>query len=136
MTRQFSTTLRNGWNDLYETLIGVSPRLQIFEGNLPVSCAAADDGVMLIDIPLPIDWMQASDQGTIAKTGSWAATVTTAGNMQYYRIKDSGSVVCHEQGLVGTTSDFPIPDLIVNTVAVELTQSISINTWQQTAPGL
>lgn len=136
MSRQYSITLRDGWNDLYETTIGTSPKLRIYEGDLPLTCAADEIGTLLVEISLPVDWMQPSDQGTIAKTGTWASTAIATGNMNYYRITGSGGLTCHEQGVVGTAGSTPTPDLVVNQTAVEITQSISINTWQITAPGI
>ena len=134
MTRQYSTALRNGWNNLYESAIGPSPHLQIFSGTLPVSCASPDDGDLLIDLELPSDWMSSSDQGTIAKNGVWATTALASGIATYYRLKSADLVTVHEQGVVGVVGPTGI-DLIMNSTSVEIGQSVSVNNWSITAPG-
>ena len=99
MAKQYSTTLRNAWLDTYESTIGTSPKLRVYTGAIPATCATAASGTLLAELTLPSDWMGAPSSGTSALAGSWTGTVVADGTAGYYRILSSGLTV-HEQGSV------------------------------------
>lgn len=101
MSVQYSAAVRNATLDIIEATIGVSARLRKYTGSAPASCAAAATGILVVDMPLPSDWMSAAAGGVKALLGAWTASgvnVPAAGVVGYYRIWDSGVTVCHEQG--------------------------------------
>ena len=130
--RQYSTSLRNGWNNTYESVIGPSPRLQIFNGVVPVNCEDPNEGLLLIDMTLPSDWLGTSSAGIIGKQGLWAAIGMGTGLATYYRIRSADMVTVHEQGTVGIDNSF---DMVMNPNMVVEGQSLSVNTWTIIAPG-
>lgn len=99
MAKQFSTTLRNAWLDLYESHIGTSAKLLIYSGSPPANCAASATGTLLIEMTLPSDWMAAAASGSKDLSGVWSGTVVADGTAGYYRVTSSGGTV-HEQGTV------------------------------------
>ena len=102
MSKQYSTTLRNGWLDLIESTIGTSPKLRFMSGTQPASCATAQSGTQLIELTLPSDWMNNASGGSKTLLGTWSGTVATTGTAGYYRIYDSSGTTCHEQGAITT----------------------------------
>lgn len=130
--KQYSTEIRDSWNTTYRDVIGPSPKLQIFEGTVPVNCEALTITPLLVEILLPEDWLVVSGPGVIQKTGSWSGTAQASGVSGFYRVVDQLNV-CHEQGTIG--EDGSGADLEMNILAVEFGQSISVNNWTITAPG-
>lgn len=103
MTVQYSVAVRNAQLDATESIPGTSARLRKYTGALPANCAAAATGTLLVDMSLPVDWMNAAAAGFKTLLGSWTATgaaVPGAGVASYYRIWDSTVTTCHEQASV------------------------------------
>jgi hypothetical protein len=98
---QFAESLCDAMLDAWETNIGASPTLRIYNGQTPANCAAADVGTEIVSIPLPSDWMSAASGATKEMLGSWTATAGAANttNPLHYRIKRSGGS-CAMQGSV------------------------------------
>lgn len=105
---QFSTQLRDARNDAIATAIGPSPKLQIFNGNMPG--ATYDNNVyppapiLIAEGVLPVDWILPSSGGVKGKKGTWSVTgLAAAGlgtSMQFFRLLDSTGF-CHILGRAG-----------------------------------
>lgn len=108
---EFSTDVRDAQANAFETAIGASPTLTIFNGSKPANCAAADAGTVIAVGTLPSDWLTDSSSGTKAKNGAWTllgqsgAGAGTAGT--YWRIKQGST--CHVQGTFGAGGEL-VPD--------------------------
>jgi hypothetical protein len=129
MTMQYSTPLRNNQLDQIEVTVGPSPYLQIFSTAAPANTAAADSGVMLCEIPLPADWMNAAAAGTKSKAGTWLGTGhANAGigtNAGHFRIKDSTKTTCHIQGSI--TANGGGGDMTIDNISIAEGQAVSVN---------
>lgn len=97
---QMSTTMRNARLDAIEAILGVSARLKIRTGAMPVNSATADSGTVLADLTLPVDHMSAAASGQKALLGTWQDVATDAAGLAgYYRLYQSDGTTCHMQGL-------------------------------------
>lgn len=132
MARQYSTSLRDAWNNLYESTIGASAVLEIRTGAQPADCAAAATGTLLVSMTLPADWQAASSSGATSKLGTWSGTAAASGTAGHYRLKASGGT-CHEQGSVTVTGGGG--DLTLDNTSINSGQPVAINSWSRTAPG-
>lgn len=100
---QYSVAIRDAQNDAARGTTGPSPILEIRSGPEPENCQAPDAGVLIASGTLPIDWLQASRDGLMQKSGEWlligqpGAGRGMAGG--HFRIKARG--VCHWQGKFG-----------------------------------
>lgn len=134
MTVQLSTQVRNARLDAIETAIGASPKLRIYgtaDGStltLPANTVAAITGILLIEITLPADFLQAASGGSKQINGTWSALVTAAGKAQYYRIWDNAGTTCHEQGSVGQGTG----DLALDNVTLAVGQTVQITAFTKT----
>ena len=126
---QFSTTVRNGMLDAYETAIRSSPKLRFLSGSAPANCAAAQTGTLLAELSLPADSYADASSGTKAISGSWVGTVTTAGTVAHYRIVNSAGTVCHEQGTVATSG----ADMNIASTTLTLGQALTVSSRTLTA---
>lgn len=100
---QFSEAVRNARLNAIETTIGTSPKLRIYTGPMPASCASVTSGTLLHTLTLPSDWMAAASGGEKVKAGTWSGTAAVAGTAGHYRIYDSANTTCHEQGSITLT---------------------------------
>ena len=102
---QNSVAARNARIAAFETTLGTTPVLRIFDGTMPANCAAADAGTILAEINLPSDWLGAPSNGSATIAGGpWTDSSANAnGTADYYRLYASGGTVCHEQGDVTAT---------------------------------
>lgn len=136
MAVQNSVAVRNARLEAAETTIGASPRLQLRTGAQPANCAAAATGTLLCEIVLPADWMSAASNGVKAKLGTWQGTGLAAAGAGtaagHYRILDSTGTTCHEQGSVTGTGGSG--DLTLDNVSIAENQTVTITTYQKTAP--
>lgn len=123
MTVQLGVAARNARLDAFETVVGVSPKLQIRTGAQPVDCAAADSGSLLIELTLPADWMNNAAAGSKTKLGTWSGTATGTGTPGHFRVKDSAGAVTHMQGSCGVGSG----DLSFDG-SITTGQTVSVNT--------
>jgi hypothetical protein len=98
---QYGAAIRNAQLDTIESDLGPSAVLRIRTGGVPVDCAAADSGTVLVVMTLPSDWMAAAASGAKAKAGTWqAACEDAAGTAGHFRIYDNGWTVCGIQGTI------------------------------------
>lgn len=100
MSRQFSVAVRNNWADGFETTVGTSPELHLYDADKPTNCAAAAAGVKLLDISAAVDWLTAASAGSKSLSGTWSGSALANGIAKHYRILASDGLTCHEQGLV------------------------------------
>lgn len=110
MTMQESVAARNAKLDAAWTVIGASPRLQLFTGAPPANCAAAATGTQLVNTVLPATPMNAAASGQKTINGPWPFTGIAGGVAGYFRILDNAGTTCHRQGTVGTSG----ADMIVD----------------------
>lgn len=123
---QFSAHVRNARNDAIETAIGASAILLIRTGNAPVNCAAADSGIVLASITLPVVWAAPSDGGVKLKSGLWQTiTALETGTPGHFRIYDSAGIDCHMQGSVGSN---PLGgfDMTISTATITVGQTVTV----------
>jgi hypothetical protein len=103
MSAQLSVAISNARLDQIETVIGASPKLQIFPGAPPADCAAADIGTKLVEMVLPADWLAAAANRLKSKLGTWSGAGIAAGLAAHFRLKDNAGTTCHIQGSVTLT---------------------------------
>ena len=134
MAIQWSTTARNDMLDGIETSISTTPKLRIYTGSAPASCAAAATGTMLAEMDLPSDWMAAASSGSKAKAGTWEdSNANDTGTAGYFRIWDSAGTTCHMQGTITATSGGG--DMELDNTSIASGQSVTVSTFTLTAPG-
>jgi len=131
MTVQYSDAVRDAKNDVVETTIGTSPKLQFRSGAKPANCAAADSGTLIAELTLPSDWMSNSSGGVKVKQGTWTGSAIAAGIIAHYRLKDSAGTTCHEQGSVTITGGGG--DMTVDNDNVANGQTVSVTGYQKTS---
>lgn len=126
MSLQYSMPVRNAKLDAIETAVGASAILKIRTGPLPASCAAADSGVVLASVALPVDWMAPAAGGSKGKAGTWEDTAADdTGIAAHFRVYDSGGATCHIQGTVAASG----ADMIVDDVNFNLGQAFVVNSF-------
>lgn len=131
MTIQFSTTVRNGMLDSFETSVSTTPKLRILSGSAPANCATAQSGTLLCEMDLPSDWMATASSGTKAKSGTWSGTGAASGTAGYFRIVDSAGTTCHMQGTVTATGGGG--DLLLDNTSIATSQAVTVNTFSVSA---
>ena len=132
MTLQYGTTLRNARLDAIETVVGVSPILEIRSGAQPANCAAAASGTVLATLTLPADWLAAASGGSKAKSGTWQdLSADATGTAGHWRIWESTLTTCHLQGSISATGGGG--DLTLDSTSLTASQSITISTFSITA---
>lgn len=135
MSLQFSAAVRNARLDAFETQVGVSPKLRLYNGTPPADAAAALSGnTLLCEMPLPSDWMAAASGGVKAKSGSWAGTgAAGAGGgtaATFFRVYDNAGSACGLQGTVTVTGSGG--DMTLDNVSIASGQAVAVNTFSLT----
>lgn len=123
---QYSTAVNNAKLDAIESTIGVSPKLRLYTGAKPATCATAESGTLICEIALPSDWMAAASAASKSKSGTWSGTATAAGVIGHYRIYDNAGTTCHNQG---SASDTGTPDMTIDNATVANAQSVIVQTF-------
>lgn len=134
MAVQYSVAVRNSMLDGIEVTTGVSARLRMYTGAQPANCAAVATGTLLVDMTLPVDWMNAASSGTKTLLGTWSATgaaVPGTGTAGYYRIWESTVTTAHEQGSIAQTTG---GDINLDNTSVAAGQTVTITSKTITAP--
>jgi len=136
MPLQYSVAVRNAQLNAWETAIGVSPILHLYDGVNPANCGLGATANIIASATLPVDWSGAAAGGVKAiinspftVTGVAAAGAGTA--VLAYRIMDSTNTTCHEQGSVTITGGGG--DMTLDNTSVADLQVISINTMSRTS---
>lgn len=130
MPLQFSVAVRTNRLDSIETTIGVSARLQIYSGAMPVTAATAASGTLLVNMALPSDYLAAASAGVKARTGTWSGTGLAAGVAGYFRVTDTAGTTCHIQGNITITGGGG--DMTLDNTNIALNQSVVVSTFQLT----
>lgn len=125
MALQYSTAVINARLDAVESTTGTSPRLRIYSGAAPANTAAAATGTMLVEITLPVDWMNAATTATKTKLGTWSANASAAGTAGYFRVVDSTGNTTHIQGTAGNAGS----DMILDNASIAVSQTVTVNTF-------
>lgn len=136
MAFQYSVDVRNNSLNAVETAIGTSPRLYLYTGTVPASCATAATGTLLnaTTYSLPSDWMAAASGGTkTIANAPWALAGSTAGTAGYFRILDSSGANVGIQGTVTATGGGG--DMTLDNTSIAANQVISITSFTLTAGG-
>lgn len=133
MAIQYATRVRNAKLDAVETEIGTSPYIEIRTGLPPANTIIPDTGTLLVQIPLPSDWMAAASGGTKAKSGTWSGTAVGTGTAGYFRMKSGASpddVVM--QGRIETTGGSPTGDMGLDNTSISSGQTVTVSTFSLT----
>jgi cytochrome c5 len=134
MALQYSTTYRNALLDQFETTVGVSAVVKFYTGTAPANCATASSGTLLATFSLASDWAANAASGSKSFSNTpITATAAGTGTAGYYRIYDSTSTTCHEQGTLTATGGGG--DMTLDNTSITSGQSVSITSWTKTAPG-
>jgi len=135
MAVQLQVALANTLLDTYESTIGVSAILKIYNltAGAPANCAAAITGTVLATLNLPSDWMAAAASGSKAKTGTWEdASADVAGVADFYRLFKSDGTTCMEQGTVTLTGAGG--DMTLDNTNITVTQQVIVTGFTKTLP--
>jgi hypothetical protein len=125
--------VRNALLDAIESAIGASPKLRLRTGAPPANAAAASTGTVIAEMTLPADWMANASGGTKALSGSWQdASADATGTVGHFEIVSSDGSTRHLQGTV--TANGGGGDITLDNVSVNAGQSISITSFNLTAP--
>lgn len=127
MAFQTSDTVANAMLDAFETAIGTSAVLKIYDltAGAPANCAAAITGTVLATLTLPSDWMNAAGSRSKAKTGTWQdASADAAGTADFFRLFASDGTTCHAQGTVTATGGGG--NLTLDNTSIASAQSVTI----------
>lgn len=129
---RFGTTLRNARANVIETTIGTTPVLRFFAtgGSPPANPAAADPAALIAELDLPSDWLTAASGGVKAIAGAWEGVATDDGDIDWFRIYDSGVAACHTEGDV--TLGGGGGAMTVNRVAALVDDEIAVLTFTLT----
>lgn len=130
MAIQLSVAVRNARLNAVETAIGASPYLQIRSGAAPASASSAATGTLLVEIPLPADWMADAASGSKGKAGTWTANAAAAGTAGHFRVVDSTKATCHIQGSV--SADDGTGDLKLVNTNLAVNQPVTISGFSLT----
>lgn len=131
MAFQYSVAVRNARLDQVEATTGASAFLRLYTGAEPANCAAAATGTMLVEIPLPDDWMDPASGGTKILAGVWTAASVAAGNVGYGRIYNNAKTVCHVQFNVTVTGGGG--DVTMDSIVLASGQTVVVNAFTLTA---
>lgn len=95
MVVQLSEDIRNAHLDQIETTIGASGLFRVAVGAAPANVAAADTGLELIVITMPVDAWANAAAGAKAIQGSWTGTATGGASATpgHVRFKTAAAVV-------------------------------------------
>jgi hypothetical protein len=104
------------------------PKLQIWSGSSPATCAAAATGTKLAEMTLPADFYSAAASGSKAlANGPWSTTGLANGVAGYYRVVNNAGTTCHEQGDIGS-------EMTLDNTNIASGQQVQITAKTLTAP--
>ena len=132
MAITWSTTLRNAMLDAYETAIGASALVRIYDGSPPAGVGSPlSNNNVLVEFELGSDWMDAASGGVKAFSDTpVAATATGTGTASFYRVVKANGTDAMEQGTVGTSGT----DMTIDNTSIAAGQTVRITSWSKTAP--
>lgn len=133
MAVDFDVEVRNARADSVETAIGPSPILQLRSGTKPTDTASADSGDILMEIPLPSNWLNDAANGAVTKAGTWQGNADAGGTIGHFRIKEAGSPdLTKIQGTCGLTGSGA--DMEFDNTNVAVGQQVTITGFGWTEP--
>ena len=130
MSFQTSDTVANAMLDAFETAIGTSAVLKIYDltSGAPANCAASITGTVLATITLPSDWMAGASSRSKAKSGTWQdASADNTGTADFFRLFANDGTTCHAQGTVTVTGGGG--NLTLDNTSIASGQSITITSF-------
>ena len=130
MSFQTSDTVANSMLDAFETAIGTSAVLKIYDltAGAPTNCAASITGTVLATITLPSDWMAGASSRSKAKSGTWQdASADNTGTADFFRLFANDGTTCHAQGTVTVTGGGG--NLTLDNTSIASGQSITITSF-------
>lgn len=129
MSLKFSTAVRNAELDAIETTIGTFPFINLYTGGSPANITDGATGLLLAQVFLPSDWMNAASSGTKTKLGTWSASAIDTGVAGYFRMLSSGSVAGIQGGVSGSAGG---ADMILDNTNIVVAQTVTIATFTLT----
>lgn len=128
---QFSTALRNAWNDALTAAIGASGFLDIYAGTEPANVGTAiTTQTLLAHLPLSSAFAPASSGGVLTANAITTANAVASGTASFFRLTTSAGTAVG-QGTVGTSSS----DLNLVTTTIVSSQPVSVSSFTYTQPG-
>ena len=127
MAIQFNASARNAILQAIETEVKGSAVLEFRTGAVPASAGTADAGTLLASIQLPADYLGAPVSGTSDKSGTWSGSVSAAGTVGYFRVKNSAAAITYIQGTITSTGG--AGDLKFDAIDWVTAQTVTISTW-------
>lgn len=125
-----TTTANSVLDNLYDTLFGASPLLEIRSGAAAGPDNAAG-GTLGVSIAAPATAFAAAASKSKAKTGSWTGTGAAAITAAHYRFKNAGDTV-REEGTVTATGGGG--DATLDNTSIAIGQTVTANTFTRTLP--
>lgn len=116
---QITDDLANALN----TLLGSAAVIEFFDGTMPGTCEAGDDGTELASLSLPNPVWGTPSANVFQTSSITPGSVTTNGTCQYWRMKDNADT-CILQGTAAVGSGGSI---IFNSVSWTAAQSLAID---------
>ncbi len=134
MSLQFSTTFRNSFLDLLDTIPGSYQTLVIYGGSVPANCAASETGTPLV----VFDLQQPSWNPAFAGAKDLADITITVlaiadGTANHFRLYDGAVGTCHIQGTVTTVGGGG--DALIDNTSIIQGQTMNLTQFTLTAPG-
>jgi hypothetical protein len=143
MTVQWKDSLRNALLDAWETAIGTSAKVNVYNGTPPADESTALSGnTLLAQFSLDSDWASAAASGvknmtsggsTVSSGNPYTTTGAATGTASFYRIYDSAGTTCYEQGTVTATGGGG--DMTIDNTSIASAQTVNLTQFQKTAPG-
>lgn len=136
MSIQYSTAVRNAQLDAWESTIGTTPYLRLYDGTPPANVAASLAGnTLLAEGQLPSDWSNAASSAQKTKAGTWTLTGQSGAGSgtaaTFYRVYASDGTTPHEQGTV--TASGGGGDLTLDNNSIANGQTVTVNTFTRSA---
>lgn len=127
MAIQFNASARNAILQAIETEVKGSAVIEFRTGTQPASAGTADSGTLLATIQLPADYLGTPVSGTTDKSGTWSTSVSAAGTVGHFRMKNSAATISYIQGAITSTGG--AGDLKFDAIDWVTAQTVTISSW-------
>lgn len=129
---QFSVELRNARANCSKHVVGPTPMLLFFGGDVPRSTIEAIDAqVQLVGIRLADNWLSDAANGMVGATVVWMGFAEAKGIATFFRIVDAQGK-CHLQGRLGEKDSGA--DMEIDSVNIGLNQPVKVETFAMLEP--
>lgn len=127
-----ATFVRNALLDAIETAIGAAAIVKLRTGASPADADSASTGTVIATMNLPADWMANAASGSKSLLGTWQDTsADAAGTVGHFEI-------CKSDGTPAIRGSVTLAggggDITLDAVTINLGQSITITSFNLTAP--